>query len=139
VAYGDRPVLKLSPKKVIAPGPKQVFRLDRMPGDIVGLRDEAPPPGTRSLLVRVMAERRRLAASGEIEAQRARLESDLAELPESARQLRKPSQPPVHISPRLRTLAEEVTGDIRSAIAGDPNRRGRPALRRPHTEEEPRH
>ena len=42
VAYGDRPVLKLSPEKATAPGRKQVFRAPDAHRELVGLRSERP-------------------------------------------------------------------------------------------------
>ncbi|HKZ75282.1 MAG TPA: nicotinate phosphoribosyltransferase, partial [Actinomycetota bacterium] len=57
VEYDGRPVLKLSEAKATEPGRKQVFRGEG--GDVIGLRDEPPPPGSEPLLVPVMLEGRR--------------------------------------------------------------------------------
>jgi nicotinate phosphoribosyltransferase len=54
VAYAGRPVMKLSPGKITAPGPKQVFRGPLSEGDIVGVRDEPVPTGHEPLLMPVM-------------------------------------------------------------------------------------
>src|SRR6266508_3346930 len=46
VAYGDRPVLKLSPEKATVPGRKQVFRAPDAHRELVGLREEPRPRAT---------------------------------------------------------------------------------------------
>jgi nicotinate phosphoribosyltransferase len=115
VAYGDRPALKLSTGKVSVPGAKQVFRRTGMTGDVVVLRSDAAPDGTEPLLVQTMAGGRRVATSDGIESARTRFESDLAELPESARRLRGPVPPPVVLSQGLRRLGQEATATIRPA------------------------
>ncbi|MBM0226544.1 nicotinate phosphoribosyltransferase, partial [Micromonospora sp. ATA51] len=95
VAFGDRPVLKLSPGKATLPGPKQVFRDPAgASGDVVGLRDEPPPAGREPLLVPVMRGGRRLEPAdpaGEVCAARRRFDADLAWLPEGARRLADPT------------------------------------------------
>lgn len=111
VQYGDRPVLKLSPEKVTAPGAKQVFR--KAGGDVIGLRDEAPPAGAEPLLVPVMLNGRRTGPPRTLDTARARFEADLAQLPERARRLVDPEPPPVDFSRRLERLAEEVRADLR--------------------------
>ncbi len=131
VAYGGRPSMKLSPAKVTAPGPKQVFRLTDG-SDVIGLRDEDPPPGAELLLQHVMLGGRRVEATADLDgaagagvgtgaqtaswkvpsrgldAARARFEADLARLPERARALRDPAPPPVRMSERLRDLIERT-------------------------------
>lgn len=55
VAYDERPVMKLSPAKITAPGAKQVFRRVEGPlDDVLGPRDETMPAGRERLLVPVM-------------------------------------------------------------------------------------
>src|SRR5204863_10101127 len=54
VAYDGRPVMKLSPGKITAPGPKQVFRGPPSEGDIVGVRDAPVPAGHEPVLGPVM-------------------------------------------------------------------------------------
>lgn len=60
VAYGDRPVMKLSEGKVTQPGPKQVYRAVTTGIDVLALRDEPPPTGYEPLLVQVMSHGRQL-------------------------------------------------------------------------------
>ncbi|HXF57713.1 MAG TPA: nicotinate phosphoribosyltransferase [Actinomycetota bacterium] len=116
VQFGDRPVMKLSPEKATAPGPKQVFRRPGFAGDVVGLRDELPLEGTEPLLVRVMAGGRRVAPPDTLEAARARFEADLAQLPEEARDLHRPRAPRVELSDRLRALRDRVAAELRGAL-----------------------
>jgi nicotinate phosphoribosyltransferase len=109
VQFGERPVLKLSPGKITAPGPKQVFRRDGMTRDLVALRSERCPPGCRPILERAMLGGRRVRARDTLPAARARFEEDLAELPAAAKALRSPTPPPVERSDRLRELIERVS------------------------------
>jgi nicotinate phosphoribosyltransferase len=107
VAYDGRPVMKLSTAKVTAPGPKQVFR---RPGfaDVIGLRDEDPPPGGTPLLQTVMVNGRRTSAPDLLEAARERFETDLAGLPPQARRIRDPAAPRPAVSEALSRLADRV-------------------------------
>jgi nicotinate phosphoribosyltransferase len=108
VAFGARPVCKLSPGKATLPGAKQVFRRRPIDADVVGLRDEPAPGGYRPLLERVMAGGRRVAPPRSLAAARARFEEDLAALPAAALDLDAPVSPMVRLSERLTALAEEV-------------------------------
>ena len=110
VAYGDRPVMKLSPEKATAPGAKQVFRAERL-RDVIGLRSEPAPPGARPVLAPVMSGGRRLSPPEPLEAARGRFEADLAALPEAARDLRVPDAPTVEFTPALQTLVERVRAE----------------------------
>jgi nicotinate phosphoribosyltransferase len=112
VAYGDRPVLKLSAGKRTAPGAKQVFRGPGMDGDILALRHESPPAGYQPLLEPVMLGGRRVHPTVNLEAARRRFEADLAALPAATRDLRHPQPPPVTFSARLRVLSEEVAATV---------------------------
>ncbi|GHJ53812.1 nicotinate phosphoribosyltransferase [Nonomuraea sp. TT08I-71] len=116
VAYGDRPVLKLSPGKATLPAAKQVFRdLTGAAGDVVGLRDEPPPGGREPLLVPVMRGGRRLDPADPAEAVRAargRFDADLAWLPEPATRLADPAPPAVTVSPALSALHERVAARL---------------------------
>ncbi|NJP30983.1 nicotinate phosphoribosyltransferase [Micromonospora thermarum] len=119
VAYGDRPVLKLSPGKATLPGAKQVFR-DRTGagGDVVGLREEPPPPGHEPLLVPVMRGGRRLDGAdpaAAVRAARERFDADLAWLPEPARRLAEPEPLAATVSPGLAALHERVAAHVRTA------------------------
>ncbi|MDG9701627.1 nicotinate phosphoribosyltransferase [Streptomyces sp. DH37] len=117
VAYGGRPVMKLSAAKATAPGAKQVFR---GPGaaDVVGLRDEAPPPGTEPLLETVMTGGHRVAAPAPLAAARERFEADLARLPDEARRIDDPVPPEPAVSGALARLTEEVRDRIRARVLG---------------------
>jgi nicotinate phosphoribosyltransferase len=108
VAYGGRPVMKLSPGKVSAPGPKQVFRDPLTEGDVVGVRDEPVPAGYEPLLVPVMLGGRPTGANGDLAAARARFEDDLGRLPATARALQDAQPPPVRLSEPLAALRERV-------------------------------
>ncbi|WP_433225614.1 nicotinate phosphoribosyltransferase [Microtetraspora malaysiensis] len=116
VAYGDRPVMKLSPGKVTLPGAKQVFRA--ADGDVIALREEAPPGGCRPLLVPVLVDGRRVALAEPIAVVRDRCASELARLPAPARALRAPRPVPVEISPRLRRLQDRLRGTLGGHVGG---------------------
>ncbi|MFD0487424.1 hypothetical protein ACFQ0O_10785 [Saccharopolyspora spinosporotrichia] len=47
VEYEGRPVMKLSPEKLTAPGAKQVYRGGTGEADLLALREEPPPDGRR--------------------------------------------------------------------------------------------
>ncbi|MFF4772611.1 nicotinate phosphoribosyltransferase [Microtetraspora fusca] len=111
VAYGDRPVMKLSPGKMTLPGAKQVFRGPR--SDVIALREEAPPPGWRPLLVPVVVAGHRVAPPERIGVMRDRCMSELARLPAPVRVLRAPGTVPVEISPRLRRLQDDLVRTLR--------------------------
>src|SRR5919106_2180347 len=59
VAYDGRPLAKLSTAKRTLPGPKQVWRRERMAGDVIGLAAEDGPENAEPLLVEVMRDGRR--------------------------------------------------------------------------------
>jgi nicotinate phosphoribosyltransferase len=108
VQLGERPVMKLSPGKATAPGPKQVFRGPSLADDVIGLRDEDPPTGHEPVLVPVMDGGRRVAPPEPIAAARARFERDLALVPEAARRIEDPVAPEAAHSARFVALAREV-------------------------------
>ncbi|WP_262281794.1 nicotinate phosphoribosyltransferase [Micromonospora sp. MA102] len=116
VAYGDRPVLKLSPGKATLPAAKQVFRDPTGgAGDVVGLRDEPPPGDREPLLVPVMRGGRLLDPTDPAEAvraARARFDADLAWLPEPARRLADPTPLTATVSPALAALHERVAARL---------------------------
>src|SRR5665213_4551009 len=85
VAYGDRPVLKLSAGKATLPGAKQVWRRSRIDEDILTTRQETGPAGFEPLLVPVMRGGRRVGPPDTIEAARQQLVRDLDRLPGAAR------------------------------------------------------
>jgi nicotinate phosphoribosyltransferase len=112
VAYGDRPVMKLSPGKGYPPGAKQVFRGPAGDGDLVGLREEPVPAGRVPLLELVMAGGRRVGPPPELAAARERFEADLAWLPERAQALRQPEPVPVLLTERLDRLHHQVQAEL---------------------------
>jgi nicotinate phosphoribosyltransferase len=109
VEVAGRPVAKLSPGKAGEPGAKQVFRGAYPGDDVVGLRDELAPAGTRALLEPVMSGGRRSAPPGDLASARAAFEADLEALPEAARLLADPEAPKPRRSERLSELAREVS------------------------------
>jgi nicotinate phosphoribosyltransferase len=112
VAYGDRPVLKLSPETATAPSAKQVFRAPDAHRELVGLREEPAPKGHEPLLVPVMAAGRRSGPGGGVEAARARFQADLAWLPEQARAIHEPRAVPVAFSEQAERLHEQARQDV---------------------------
>lgn len=105
VAYGERPVMKLSPAKVTAPGAKQVFRrVDGPFDDVIGLRDEPIAPEREPLLVPVMRDGRRVDEGDDWHSANERFRRDLLRLPDSARRIERPAQPLARRSRRLDNL-----------------------------------
>lgn len=121
VAYGDRPVMKLSSGKATAPGAKQVYRGDR--GDLVALRDEPAPAGMEPLLVPVMESGRRVAPAEPLAAARDRRAADVAALPDRIARLRNPETGGVAFSPELRRRRDRLREELASRAAGR-SRRG---------------
>jgi len=107
VEFEGRPVLKLSTGKVSTPGAKQVFRGPGM-ADLLGLREEAPPHGTRLLLEQVMAGGRRTGPRATLADGSRRFRADLAQLPAEARRITDPRPWSVPRSPSLDALARET-------------------------------
>jgi nicotinate phosphoribosyltransferase len=97
VEYGGKARLKLSTKKVLHPGRKQVFRrIDdgRIVGDVIGRFDE-DLPGKR--LLKPLMQHGRPAARVDLDESRLRLQRELDQLPSRFRQLQT-SQPPYPVS-----------------------------------------
>lgn len=124
VSFDGRPVAKLSTGKATYPGAKQIFR---GPGlhDVLGLRDEEPPPGCSPLLEHVMTRGRRRQPPEPLREPQDRCRSDLSLLPPSARELLDPVTPRVEVSAELTTLTEQVRRSIQIR-----ERRADPASRR---------
>jgi nicotinate phosphoribosyltransferase len=109
VAYGERPVLELSPGKATLPGPKQVWRtFPAITEDVLVGRDEPGPTGHEPLLVPVMRGSVRTGPPSTLTAGWAWLARDLEALPRDALDLHEPVAPPVRISPGLRELTAQV-------------------------------
>jgi nicotinate phosphoribosyltransferase len=116
VAFGDRPVMKLSVGKVTDPGAKQVFRCaSPETGDVLGLRDQPVPADHGPLLAPVMRAGHRTrddGPAGEVVAARDRFDSDLAWLPDAARRLTDPVPVPVTLSPQLAALRRDLVTEL---------------------------
>ncbi len=119
VEVGGRGVMKLSTGKRTLPGAKQVFRSSRAHApDMLGLRDEAAPPGTSPLLARVMRNGRRERPPPSITELRDRCAEEVARLPAEVRALEAPAAPEAAISPRLVELTERTERDHRRSPGG---------------------
>lgn len=118
VAFGDRPVLKLSAGKVTLPGAKQVWRRRPIEEDVLARSDEPGPAGAEPLLIPAMRDGRRVAGPESIDSARARLQGDLNSLPAEARLLHRPVVPGVRVSPALDDLFREVSERLRRAGRG---------------------
>lgn len=120
VAYGGRPVMKLSTGKATAPGAKQVYRGPQ--GDVVALSDERPPAGMEPLLVPVMSGGSPVAAAEPLTDVRDRCAADLAGLPDRIARLRLPKTGEVRFSARLEhgrdRLRDELTRRVAAARHG---------------------
>lgn len=128
VAFGNRPVLKLSAGKATLPGAKQVWRSLPMGEDLLAVRDEPGPAGFEPLLVPVMCAGRRLEPPGTIEAAQTWLARDLEGLPTAARNLHQPTVPAVVVSDRLRSLITEVTAGLQRGARATHSRGGAQSL-----------
>ena len=119
VAYGGRPVMKLSAGKVTRPGAKQVFRGPA--GDVLGLRGEPPPAGHQPLLRPVMRHGRRVAPAEPLAAAQRPCADSLTWLPPAAaRALKSPVPPAVRTSPALAALRQELARKLRRHTAAGP-------------------
>jgi nicotinate phosphoribosyltransferase len=116
VEYDGQPVAKLSTAKATLPGPKQVWRLPGMTGDVIGLSEEAGPTEAEPLLVEVMRGGERV-RSDSIADGAARFAAELAVLPDELRAL-EPGRYVVDRSPGLEELADEVRERIRRRELG---------------------
>jgi nicotinate phosphoribosyltransferase len=111
VEYGGEPVAKLSRAKETLPGPKQVWRLQEMAEDVIGLAEENGPPGAEPLLSPVVRGGRPITTSS-WEVARDRFEAELALLHPSLRSL-DPKPYRVGRTDALKALAERVSDRIR--------------------------
>lgn len=118
VRYDGRDVLKTSAGKATWAGPKQVYRErdrdGRAVGDVLALRDEAPPAGDpEPLLVPVMRGGELLQQHPALDAIRARCRAALASLPDEVRRLRGAAPYPVRYSERLTANQRELESRLR--------------------------
>jgi nicotinate phosphoribosyltransferase len=125
VAYGGRPVLKLSPKKHTLPGPKQVFRyrgLDRSYAqDVIACADEGPEGSAEPLLSTVMRGGKPLMPVASLEALRQRFRGEFAWLPDQHKMLRSPPLYEVRISGRLESLRQQIVRETRQRELSSPS------------------
>jgi nicotinate phosphoribosyltransferase len=112
VAFGDRPVLKLSAGKSTLPGAKQTWRRHPIDEDVLALRDEPGPKGFEPLLAPVMRGGVRTAAPGTLAAARDRCTRDVDALSDGARQLRDPVPPRVRVSDALTFLTDHLRSGV---------------------------
>jgi nicotinate phosphoribosyltransferase len=111
VEYAGRPRMKLSTGKVLLPGRKQVFRVERdgtADHDVFARRDEAAHG--QPLLRQVMSGGRRTPEGRvPLDEARTRARDEVARLPPRIRSLEPASPPyPVHVSPPLAEDAERL-------------------------------
>lgn len=116
VEYAGHPRIKLSSKKTIYPGRKQVFRFvegGRAVRDVIGRYDE--PSDGEPLLQPAMRHGRRLTeARVPLDESRRRAETELARLPETLRSLEPVPEPyAVEISAALQADLEQVRRTLR--------------------------
>ncbi|GAA2437485.1 nicotinate phosphoribosyltransferase [Actinomadura vinacea] len=114
VAFADRPVMKLSTGKATAPGAKQVYRGTE--GDVIALRDEPAPGGSRPLLVPVMRNGRRVSPAEPLTRSRDRCAADINTLPARVTRLRRPETGAVALSPRLEQTRDELRAELLSRV-----------------------
>lgn len=121
VAYGERPVLKLSSGKLTLPGPKQVFRMytptNQMEEDVIGHRGETADG--EPLLQCVMRDGKRSAPSTSLAQARDFCADQVDRLPKQYRRLRDPDEYPVHLTPELEGLLEETRELARERELGE--------------------
>src|SRR6266540_1588805 len=129
VEYDGQPVLKLSAEKSTEPGRKQVFRGEG--GDVIGLRDEPPPPATELLLVPVMLGGKRSGPPRNLETARRLFEADLARLPEPVRRIANPEPLEAAFSDALKRLTEETRADALQRARAPNTEASGPRLPRP--------
>ena len=121
VAYGERPVLKLSTGKLTLPGPKQVYRRynenGAMEHDYISRRDD--DADGEPLLECVMRDGRRTAPQVPLEETRNLCMKDRERLPERFRRIRQPADYPVQLTPELERLLERTEGQAKQRELGE--------------------
>ena len=112
VCFDGRPVMKLSEGKMSLPGAKQVFRRRSEEGslsaDIIGLQEESGPVDAEPLLEEAMIDGVRTSPHASLHDLRERFRGEFASLHERFKDLHRPPQFPVSISPRLQRMTAEV-------------------------------
>jgi nicotinate phosphoribosyltransferase len=126
VRYGERPVLKLSARKVSLPDAKQVFRFTeagRMHHDIIALHNETVHGG-EPLLERVMADGKPLSPLPRISEIRDRFLEEFARFDNCYKAIYDPDIYPIEVSAKLQSLKHEIERHVVAAELG-PLRRER--------------
>ena len=112
VCFDSRPVMKLSEGKMSLPGAKQVFRRrdsgGKLSGDIIGLQEESGPVDAEPLLQDVMSGGVRKLPQAPLHDLREIFRDEFEALEPRFKDLRRPPQFPVSISPRLQRMTAEV-------------------------------
>ena len=112
VCFDGRPVMKLSEGKMSLPGAKQIFRRREedgsLSGDIIGLQEESGPVNSEPMLQEVMAGGARITPSSAATRLRDSFRDEFASLAARFKNLHRPPQFPVSISPRLQRMTAEV-------------------------------
>ena len=123
VCFDGRPVMKLSEGKMSLPGAKQIFRRKQdgeLSGDIIGLQEESGPIGSEALLSEVMTDGVRTGHPSPLRELRDFFREEFASLPPRFKDLRRPPQFPVSVSPRLQRLTAEVREDaVLTNVSGE--------------------
>jgi nicotinate phosphoribosyltransferase len=116
VEYAGRGRVKLSPEKVLLPGRKQIFRVERSGlahHDVLGRHDE--PPCGRPLLCQVMKDGARLLEGRTtLDEARARATTEVDRLPSALRAIQ-PASPPYRVDVS-RKLADDLERARRSNV-----------------------
>lgn len=114
VECNGRPVKKLTAGKAYLPTAKQVFRIRNSDGsfqqDILTERDDTCEG--EPLLCKVMENGRRIDAPDPLERIRERFHSDIRDLPEKYKALRRPDRYPVSVGSRLTELSERMDREL---------------------------
>ena len=112
VCFDNRPVMKLSEGKMSLPGTKQIFRRHDangiMTADIIGLEDDTGPVDSRPLLEKVMTGGVRTANRPSLTELRETFREEFARLDSRFKDLRKPPNFPVAVSPGLQRMTATV-------------------------------
>ena len=112
VCFDGRPVMKLSEGKMSLPGTKQIFRRrdeeGSLSGDIIGLEEESGPVNGEPLLQEFMANGLRATPPPSASELRDRFRDEFESLAPRFKNLHRPPQFPVSISPRLQRMTAEV-------------------------------
>ena len=124
VCFDGRPVMKLSEGKVSLPGAKQVFRRrdenGTLTADIIGLQEESGPAGSEPLMEEVMRDGVRTIPTVSLHDLSNRFQAEFASLDPRFKDLRRPPQFPVSISPRLQRVTAEVREEaVLTNISGE--------------------